>query len=453
MNNKKVRQNQQDQKAASGTASPQAPNQNVGLPKVLRAREPDREARAILRMLNLSPQVSLDRLSVDSFRKGWLLAAKALGRRIPVASVTEQVIVGPGGPMTLRIFKPSHTDELLPAFLWCFGGGFVIGGLDSADSVCRNIAHYAGCITVAISYRLAPEHTISASREDVLAAVNWIAENGAELGIDTTRLALGGDSAGGNLTAAISQELLRRDGPTLRMQVMVYPATELVEKFPSYEENIHGRYFLTAEAVAWLEERLSESLMTLDIEDPWYSPRRSPDLRGLPPAVIVTAGFDPIRDDGLDYGVRLRAAGVPVEMLHYAGQFHGFINFDSVLGAARDVLKRISEALVAAFDEAPAADRTIEIADEPSPAGSGLRAAGELTTATVTVWAATVRWRDMLLRMASPRAARATRLLLKPWSLPTALLRRRINSRLDTLSARQTYPHACTCPTKQRKAA
>ncbi|MNZ88419.1 Carboxylesterase NlhH [compost metagenome] len=275
----------------------------------------------------------------------------------------------------------------------------------------------------------------------MLAAVNWIADNGADLGIDTTRLALGGDSAGGNLTAAVSQELLRRGGPALRMQVLVYPATELVEKFPSYEENIHGRYFLSAEVVAWIEEQLSESTTTLDIEDPWYSPRRSPDMRGLPPAVIVTAGFDPIRDDGLDYGVRLRAAGVPVEMLHYAGQFHGFINFDSVIGAARDVLKRISEALVVTFNEEPAADRTIEIADEPSPAASGLRgAAGELTTATVTAWTATVRWRDMLLGMASPTAARATRLLLKPWSLPTALLRRRINRHLDTLSAEQTYP-------------
>jgi acetyl esterase len=434
--------------AGVGTAMPDCPP--IGMPRILRARTPDREARAILRMVNLSTSVRpVENYSLPKLRQGWKLAALALGRRLPVASVTEQQIEGPGGAIALRIFKPAKSDQPRPAFVWFFGGGFIIGDLDTADGICRSIALAADCIVIAVRYRLAPEHNLSASREDALAALNWVAAHGAQLGIDTSRLALGGDSAGGNLSAVLAQETFRRGGPDLCLQVLVYPATELAEKFPSYAENAHRRALLTDHAVQWIEQTLAASFSTLNLLDPWYSPRRSRNLRGLAPAVIVTAGFDPIRDDGLDYAARLRTAGVPVQLLHYKGQFHGFLNFDSINGAGRDALQRIGDALKEAFERKPAADRTIEIADKSPRRRSRLRAtAGEVATSTLSAWVATERWSHTLLQLLSPKAASACRLLLKPWFIPTVLIRSKAIAGLDLLAARQTYPTEKTCTVK-----
>jgi acetyl esterase len=414
----------------------------IGMPRVLRAHQPDREARAFLRLANLSMCLRrAEDYSLPKLRLGWRLAALALARNPPVGSVTEQMIDGPSGEIALRIFKPDNAQELRPAFMWFFGGGFIIGDLDTADGICRSIALAANCIVIAVRYRLGPEHDLSAGRADALAAFEWMAKSGAQLGIDTARLALGGDSAGGNLCAAVAQESLRRGGPSPSLQVLVYPATELVEKFPSYAENAFGRALLTDHAVQWIEQTLAPSLDTLDLLDPWYSPRRSPDMRGLAPAVVVSAGFDPIRDDGLDYAARLRAADVPVELLHYSGQFHGFLNFDSVNSASRDALQRIGNALTTVFARHPAADRTIEIADRGPRKQSRLRAtADELATSTLTTWVVTERWGITLLRLLSPKAAGACRLLIRPWLIPTVIIRRKAISGLDRLAARQTWP-------------
>src|SRR5262245_4152205 len=219
----------------------------VGLPKTLRSKELDREARTLLRAVNLSGgKGDMDRIPLSVIRQTLRVTCLTLGNRPEMASVTELEIEGPGGPIALRIFKPRQTSELLPAFMWYFGGGFLIGDLDTIDPVCRTVAQAAGCITIAMRYRLSPEYDISASREDAYAALEWIAANGASVGIDTSRLAIGGDSAGGNLTAVIAQEAQRRGGPALKMQVMIYPATEMVQKFPSFEENMEGNYVLDA---------------------------------------------------------------------------------------------------------------------------------------------------------------------------------------------------------------
>lgn len=411
-----------------------------GLPRVLRAHQLDREARAFLRMINLSPRSTGARISLQALRQSGRLAALALGRRPAVGSVQEQVIEGPDGPISLRIFRPDRAQQPLPALVWYFGGGFVVGDLDTAESICRSIALAAGCITVAVRYRLAPEHDIADSHTDALAALNWIAEQGAGLGIDTSRLAVGGDSAGGNLAAAVAQECLRSNGPALKAQVLVYPATELVGRFPSYDENIRGGYLLTEEAVTTLEGYLARSIETLDLTDPWLSPRRNPELGGLPPALVVSAGFDPIRDDGLDYAARLRAAGVPVESLHYPGQFHGFLNFDLLLGASRDALRRIGESLAQAFRDEPARDRTLEVADASSRCHSRLGyVAGEVTSYTLTAWTATEGWGEALLRLLSPTTANACQSLLRPLMLPAIGARRMIATQLGRLSAEQTY--------------
>jgi acetyl esterase len=412
-----------------------------GLPRVMRSSEPDRDARAFLRMVNLAPSSAKSRVSLQGLRQSARLSALALGSRPVMASVHEQSIMGPAGPMLLRVFTPGTGKGPLPALVWYFGGGFVVGDLDTADSICRNIALVSGCITVAVGYRLAPEHDIAASREDAMAALQWIAENGGELGVDTTRLAVGGDSAGGNLAAAVAQESVRCGGPALKAQVLVYPATDLIGRFPSYEQNIHGDYLLTAEALQMLEGYLAHSIETLDLSAPWLSPRRCTDLGGLPPAVIVSAGFDPIRDDGLDYGTGLRAAGVSVESLHYPGQFHGFLNFDTVLGASRDALQRIGEALAAIFNGEPAHDRTFEVADADASCHWPLgRTAVEVASYTLTAWVATEGWTSAVLRLLAPTAAATCGRILKPLMSPVTYTRRLINEQLSRMTAEQTYP-------------
>ena len=162
-------------------------------------------------------------------RAVWRLTALAMGQRPPVASVTMQTIDGPAGSIEMRIFSPGRSAKPRPAFLWCHGGGFMVGGLDTADSICRTIARIADCVVIAVRYRLAPEHELTACREDFLAALQWVAKQGATLGIDTVRLAIGGDSAGGNICAAVAQHVAHHGGPKLSLQVLAYPATDLLE--------------------------------------------------------------------------------------------------------------------------------------------------------------------------------------------------------------------------------
>ncbi len=406
---------------------------------MLRASRPDRAARALLRLVNLAQRAaSADGMSLRRQREVWRIVALAMGRRPPVLHVIERTIDGPGGPIAMRIFVPTRAQSPRPAFLWCHGGGFIVGGLDTGDSICRHVALAADCITIAVRYRLAPEHDLRACREDFLAALEWVAGNGAEFGIDTTRLAIGGDSAGGNISAAVAQEALRRGGPALRLQVLAYPATDLVKEFPSLVENAHG-YFLTLDTIEQIKRQLGNRIEVGD--DPWLSPSHSRDLRGLPPALIVSAGFDPIRDDGLDYGERLRAAGVPVELLHYAGQFHGFLNFDAVIDASRDALQRIGDALAAAFRDDGAVDRTVEIADVPAAQPSALTGTvGEMLSTTRFTWIALERYADTFLGLLAPRTTRATRHMLRPLFAPARLVRHSVARRIDRLAAQQTHP-------------
>ena len=411
----------------------------LGMPRTLRAGRPDRDARAVLRALKLSVRPP-EAYSVQRLRGVWRLLAQVLGRRLAMASVTEHFIDGPGGPIAIRVYADSPSDELRPAFLWCHGGGFVLGGLESADPICRNIAREAGCVVVAVRYRLAPEHLLSAGREDFLAALDWVARHGKTLGIDTKRLAIGGDSAGGNICAAVAQA--RRGDKSLRLQVLVYPATDLLQRFPSAKENAEG-YLMTAGLMDHFE-RLA--VTPVDATQPWFSPGRNPDLRGLAPALIVTAGYDPIRDDGLDYAGRLRAAAVPVELLHYAGQIHGFLSFDAVIGAGRDGLQRIGQALKAAFGGDATADRTLEVCDQvPETAArlDSLRAAGEEVTSTLLfTWVSYERWLDTLSRRLSNRMTDLSALMWRPLLAPAHFVRHRVMARLDRLAVRQTYPEA-----------
>lgn len=404
-----------------------------GLPATCRSPVPDRDARAFLRMLNLATLIRpIEAYSLGEIRAVWRLTALALSNRPALHSVRQFDIDGPGGPLSLRVYSPSHSEAPRPAFLWVHGGGFMVGTLDTADSICRNVALTAGCITLAVSYRLAPEHDLDASREDCLAALDWVIAHAPELGIDAGRLAVGGDSAGGNIAAVIAQEARHR-GIGLALQVLAYPATELLESFPSLTENADG-YMVTQHMLGHIQHTIAASVEHLDLSSPWLSPCRQKDLRGLAPALVVSAGFDPIRDDGLNYAARLRNAQVPVQLLHYPGQFHGFLNFDAIIGAAGDALQRIGVALREAF-AGHYADTTHEIAD----AGEIRSAVGEPRATVLTAWSAADGWRDALLMQISPRLARTAHWALLPYSTVTRPLRRCLR-RGGSRKALQTYP-------------
>ncbi len=406
-----------------------------GMPRMLRAQRPDSEARAFLRLVNLSGWLPLH---YRSQRVVWRLTTLALGRRPSVASVRTQWIAGPGGPIELRVFTPPGAPAVRPAFLWCHGGGFMIGGPETAESICRSIACIADCVVIAVRYRLAPEHDLMASREDFLAALQWVHGHGSVLGIDPERLAIGGDSAGGNVSAAVAQRVTHGGGPKLRLQVLVYPATDLAHRFESLAENAKG--YLLTERIA---DRIGRIInIPANADDPWLSPRRHPELQGLPPAVVLSAGFDPIRDDALDYTARLRAAGVPVQLLHYAGQFHGFLNFDSVIGAARDALQRIGVALAQAFDGQPAPDRTVEIADRTTGQAQPLpvKAVRETLLTTLVGSLMAGRWGVTLLGQLARRSHDAALLLRDAGTVPDLHARRSLLASVERLAARRTYP-------------
>jgi acetyl esterase len=328
-----------------------------GAAKVRTAR-PEPEVRALLKLLNVGFPKSD---SIGAARSGWRLLSVALGTHARVKRITQYEIDGPNGKIPLRVYLPSGADGLLPALIWFHGGGFVVGDLQSGDGTCRALARHSGAAVVAIDYRKCPEHDLYAGRADAIAAVDWIASNGAIIGVDSSRLAVGGDSAGGNIAAVVALDCARRGSPALRLQVLAYPATHLGAFYPSRQENGHG-YFLTEEKISFFTRHLGNS----DFGDPMLSPMLASELGGVAPTVLVTAGFDPLRDEGRLYGERLQMEGIAVESLHYPGQIHGFLSMDSVLAEARDALKRVGKLVASALAvEDEAAPQVPELSAAP----------------------------------------------------------------------------------------
>lgn len=222
----------------------------------------------------------------------------------------------------------------------------MLGSLESTDPLCRSLAAQAGCLVISVDYRLAPEHRFPAAVEDAYAATRWVAEHGPELGLDPTRLAVGGDSAGGNLAAVVALQA-REAGPRLSYQLLVYPATDLRGWYPSYEEN--WGYFLTERDMRWFEGNYLNADSEKD--DPRVSPLHASSHVGLPPALIVTAEYDPLRDQGEAYGEKLRADGVPVEVRRYQGMIHAFLGMP--VDRAKTALQEIATALRTALASPP----------------------------------------------------------------------------------------------------
>ncbi len=251
--------------------------------------------------------------------------------------------------MPLRLYRGAGTGAatLLPALVFFHGGGWVVGDLETHDPMCRHLANATGCAVVAVDYRLAPEHKFPAAVEDSFAATEWVAANGAELGIDGGRLAVGGDSAGGNLAAVVSLLARDRGAPRLRAQLLLYPALDFGMNHASHQRFAEG-HLLTVATMRWFAEAYIRGPQ--DVDDWRASPLRARDLSGLPPAYVLTAGYDPLCDEGIAYARRLEENNVAVTSRHMPGQIHGFLLMGKIVRAAGPALDEIAAALKAAFD-------------------------------------------------------------------------------------------------------
>jgi acetyl esterase len=266
-----------------------------------------------------------------------------------VAEVRDLRAETAGGVVPLRLYRPAAAPARAPALVYYHGGGWTIGDLDTHDVLCRELAERAGCVVVAVDYRLAPEHRFPAAVDDGLGAARWVHANAAALGIDASRLALGGDSAGGNLAAVTAIGL--RDGGGARpvFQLLIYPATDMRAVAPSHQTNAQG-YLLTADSVAYYRGHYIEQ--TRDHSDWRASPLLHADLSKLPPALVLTAGFDPLRDEGRQYADRLSQAGVPTQYICFERQIHGFITMGRVLAEANTAVALCAQAMARAVEAA-----------------------------------------------------------------------------------------------------
>ncbi len=264
-----------------------------------------------------------------------------VGGTQPIGAVTDREVPGPDGPIRLRFYTPQGMDGRSPALVYLHGGGFVLGDLDSHDALCRVLAERAQVRVIAVDYRLAPEHPFPAPVDDCVAAWEWVVEHAAALAVDPDRIAIGGDSAGGNLATVVSQEMVRSGGPRPRFQLLFYPVTDFTEATASRKEFGHG-FFLTED----LMDQFTEAYLVRDEDttDPRISPLHG-DLHDLPPAFVVTAGFDPLRDEGEAYAEAMRAAGVRVEAVREDGLIHGFANMVGYGSAAPAAVARAAAAL------------------------------------------------------------------------------------------------------------
>jgi acetyl esterase len=265
--------------------------------------------------------------------------------QIEVGRVEDRRIPGPGGELPVRIYTPAGTGPF-GVLVFFHGGGFVLCDLDTHDPTCRALCRSVGCVVVSVDYRLAPEHRFPAGPEDCYTATRWAAGAAAELGGDPARVAIAGDSAGGNLAAAVALMARDRGGPKLLHQLMVYPVTDCSFETRSYHDNGQG-YMLSTAAMKWFWNHYLAS--EKDGANPYASPLRAADLRGLAPATVITAEYDPLRDEGEAYAARLKEAGVPTELRRYDGVIHGFLGMGEFLSQARDAMefgaRRLREAL------------------------------------------------------------------------------------------------------------
>ncbi|HRH89347.1 MAG TPA: alpha/beta hydrolase [Rubrivivax sp.] len=251
-----------------------------------------------------------------------------------IAETRELQAGGPQGAIPLRLYQPqpaAQRGSAPPVLVYFHGGGWVIGDLDTHDTLCRELAIGAGCAVLAVDYRMGPEHRFPAAVDDCIAATRWVRDHAAQLGIDASRLAVGGDSAGGNLAAVVAIAMRDAGDLPVRFQLLIYPATDQRRGWPSHTSNGQG-YLLTAETMDYFHDHyITDKAMDLD----WRaSPLLHPDLSNLPPALVLTAGYDPLRDEALQYSHRLTQAGNRATHINFERQIHGFITMGKVIDEA-----------------------------------------------------------------------------------------------------------------------
>jgi acetyl esterase len=258
-------------------------------------------------------------------------------------SMQDMSIEGPESSIPIRIYRPDG-DGPFPGLVYVHGGGWVVGGLDEYDDVCAKLAAQAGRVVVSVDYRLAPEHPFPAAVEDAYAALQWTADHTDLLNVQSDRIAMAGDSAGGNLTAATALMTRDRGGPPIERQVLIYPAVNPLDlhQYESYEENGEG-YFLEYGSMEWFYDRYVQHVT--DQRNAYAFPILADDLSDLPPATVVTAGFDPLRDEGIEYAERLEDAGVPVDHEHYERMIHGFVSLSEEVDTGQAAIESLAEHL------------------------------------------------------------------------------------------------------------
>lgn len=264
----------------------------------------------------------------------------------PLKSVADIAVPGPAGAVPVRVYTPKGHDGRLPVLVYFHGGGWIFGNLESHDALCRLIAHEAACLVASVDYRLAPEHRFPAGVEDCFAVTRWIAQHAGDFGGDGARLAVAGDSAGGNLAAVVAQLARDGGGPKLAFQWLIYPAVDFAADNASLRDNADG-YLLTKRAIDWTTAQYLNGAS--DAHDPRASPLKAKSLKGLPPALVQTAEFDPLRDEGKAYADRLRAEGVPAAYTCYDGMIHGFLRMGALVDRAFDGVREGAAALRKAF--------------------------------------------------------------------------------------------------------
>ena len=301
----------------------------------------DPDAVAVYKAFQEAGRPAYETLTPPEAREYYMQARLVANPEPPeLLSAESLAIPAPHGRIPARIYTPKKlrkADGLAPGLVFFHGGGWVIGNLETHDVVCRKLAHEGEMIVMSVDYRLAPEHRFPAAVEDAVTATKWVAANAKGLGIDASRLVVGGDSAGGNLAAVVSLHA-RENGPKLAGQLLVYPATDFSRKHPSHSEP-ETSILLTHTVVTWF---MNNYLGDADINDWRASPARARTLAGLPPAYVLTAGADPLRDEGDEYAARLKEAGVAVTYRHFPGQFHGFFTMGKLLNQANIAVGEIA---------------------------------------------------------------------------------------------------------------
>jgi acetyl esterase len=295
----------------------------------------DPQARALLDLIEARGLPPTHTLSVDEARRVYR-ERRVFTQPAPpeIGEVRDLSAIGPLGPIALRLYRPlgEAGDAALPVLVYFHGGGWVIGDLDTHDTLCRELANGSGCAVVAVDYRMGPESRFPAAVDDAIAATRWVHRHAESLRLDASKMAVGGDSAGGNLAAVVAIAARDAGDLPLRYQLLIYPATDMRCVAPSHARNGDG-YLLTRQTIAYFHDHYIDD--TAHDADWRASPLLHPDLGGLPPALVVTAGYDPLRDEGVEYAQRLSQAGSRATLIGFERQIHGFITMGRVIDEAR----------------------------------------------------------------------------------------------------------------------